>query len=174
MIGWGAWTGLGGHVLGALGWRLKGAEAREGDRVAARRCSGMRRWSRWQVPTTYPPALMSQCMTALSPRAGCSCRVGAGREAPIRTPGMWEDLVSFEDPLASLASLALRARINVMLRTRRDDILYSRNCHGARSRRIRGPSHTDGHIQIWVLAQAGRAATRPVAFCGRSMLRLDG
>lgn len=85
---------------------------------------------------------------------------------------MWEILVPSEDPLAPLA---LRARINVMLGTGRHNILYPGDCHGARSRGIRGPSHADGRVQDWVLAQAGLAATRPVAFCGRcSMLRLVG
>lgn len=52
-----------------------------------------------------------------------------------------------------LASLALRARINIVLRPGRHDILNSGDCHGTRGRGIRGPSHTDCHIQGWVVAQ---------------------
>lgn len=105
----------------------------------------------------------------LTPRAGCSRRVRAAGEAPIRAPGMWKDPVPLEYPLASLA---LRARINIMLRPRRHDILDPGYCHGARSRGIRGPGHTDCHIQGWVLAQLDLPLQGPwlsvvvVLYCG--------
>lgn len=94
----------------------------------------------------------------LTPRAGCSRRVRAAGEAPICAPGMREHLVPLEHPLASLA---LRARLNVMLRPGRYDILNPGNCHCAGSRGIRGPSHTDCHIQDWVLAQQDLPRQRP-------------
>lgn len=63
-----------------------------------------------------------------------------------------------------LAPLALRARINIMLRPGRHDILDPGNCHCARSRGIWGPSHTDGHIQGWVGARQDLPRQRPWGF----------